>query len=630
MIAMALANRPDVLIADEPTTALDVTVQAQILNLIKDLKDKYGMAVILITHDLTVVRQFSEYVYVMQNGRVQEHNATEALFANPTHAYTKHLLASEPKGTALPLEDGAHETVLEGKEVKVSFTLKRGGFFKPDFFELKAVDNLDIKLMRHETLGIVGESGSGKTTFGQALIRLIGNQGGEIYFDGERIDNKDRQAMRPLRSRMQIVFQDPFASLNPRMSIRQIIEEGLIVNNIGANRADRGDRVRQALQAMQACRTISCSRFPHEFSGGQRQRIAIARAIALEPEFILLDEPTSALDLSASRPRSSTCCASCRTKRASPTSSFQPRPESRAGPVPPRHGDAAWQDRRTGSGCRRPHQPANRIHGPPRSRRLRNSRLAGAFIMANPKITFIGAGSAVFMKNIVGDILQRPALAGATIRLMDINPTRLEESEIIAKKLIATLGVSAQVETYSNQRQSLDGTNFVVVCFQIGGYEPSTVVDFEVPKKYNLRQTIADTLGVGGIMRGLRTVPHLWSICEDMLQVAPDAIMLQYVNPMAINTWAISEKYPPSSRSASATRCRARRWNWRMTSTFRTRKSATSRPASTTWPSISSSSTASPMARIRTSTRTCTAPMPKAARQSRPGTRAAPIRCATR
>jgi len=164
--------------------------------------------------------------------------------------------------------------------------------------------------------------------------------------------------------------------------------------------------------------------------------------------------------------------------------------------------------------------------------------------MANPKITFIGAGSAVFMKNIVGDILQRPALAGATIRLMDINPTRLEESEIIAKKLIATLGVSARVETFSNQRQALDGTNFVVVCFQIGGYEPSTVIDFDIPKKYNLRQTIADTLGVGGIMRGLRTVPHLWSICEDMLQVAPEAIMLQYVNPMAINTWAISEKYP--------------------------------------------------------------------------------------
>lgn len=164
--------------------------------------------------------------------------------------------------------------------------------------------------------------------------------------------------------------------------------------------------------------------------------------------------------------------------------------------------------------------------------------------MANPKITFIGAGSSVFMKNIVGDILHRPALAGAEIRLMDINPTRLEESAIIAGKLVNTLDVPATVKTYSNQREALDGTNFVVVCFQIGGYEPSTVVDFEVPKKYNLRQTIADTLGVGGIMRGLRTVPHLWSICEDMLAVAPDAVMLQYVNPMAINTWAISEKYP--------------------------------------------------------------------------------------
>src|SRR6201991_3854582 len=164
--------------------------------------------------------------------------------------------------------------------------------------------------------------------------------------------------------------------------------------------------------------------------------------------------------------------------------------------------------------------------------------------MANPKIPFIGAGSSVFMKNIVGDILQREALGGAEIRLMDINPQRLEESEIIAGKLVQTLGVPATVKTYTNQREALDGTNFVVVCFQIGGYEPSTVVDFEIPKKYKLRQTIADTLGVGGIMRGLRTVPHLWSICEDMLEVAPEAIMLQYVNPMAINTWAIAEKYP--------------------------------------------------------------------------------------
>ncbi|MCX5479770.1 alpha-glucosidase/alpha-galactosidase [Kaistia geumhonensis] len=164
--------------------------------------------------------------------------------------------------------------------------------------------------------------------------------------------------------------------------------------------------------------------------------------------------------------------------------------------------------------------------------------------MPHPKITFIGAGSSVFMKNIVGDILQRPALAGAEIALMDINAERLEMSEVIARKLVQTLGVPATVTSFSNQREALDGADFVVVCFQIGGYQPSTVVDFEIPKKYGLRQTIADTLGVGGIMRGLRTVPHLWSICEDMLAVCPNAIMLQYVNPMAINTWAISAKYP--------------------------------------------------------------------------------------
>ena len=296
MIAMALANRPDILIADEPTTSLDVTVQAQILNLIKDLKAKYGMAVILITHDLTIVRQFSDYVYVMQNGAVQEHNRTEELFNNPQHRYTRHLLASEPKGNANPISDTS-ETVLEGRSVRVQFTLKRGGFFKPDFFQLVAVDNLDLKLRRHETLGLVGESGSGKTTFGQALIRLIGNQGGEIFFDGKPIHNLDRRGMRPLRSRMQIVFQDPFASLNPRMSIRQIIEEGLIVNDLGGSSRERVDRVRQALRDAGMPDTI-LQRFPHEFSGGQRQRIAIARAIAMEPEFILLDEPTSALDLS--------------------------------------------------------------------------------------------------------------------------------------------------------------------------------------------------------------------------------------------------------------------------------------------------------------------------------------------
>ncbi len=295
MIAMALANRPDILIADEPTTALDVTVQAQILHLIKDLQARYGMAVILITHDLTIVRQFSDYVYVMQNGEAKEHNRTEAVFSNPRHPYTKHLLASEPKGVANPLTEDTG-TILKGDKIRVVFTLRHGGFFSRNYFDLVAVDNLDIELKRHETLGLVGESGSGKTTFGQALIRLISNKGGKIDFDGIEIENYTRQQMRPLRSRMQIVFQDPYASLNPRMSIRQIIEEGLIVNHMGNGR-ERLERVRQALSDA-GMPTNILSRFPHEFSGGQRQRIAIARAIALEPEFILLDEPTSALDLS--------------------------------------------------------------------------------------------------------------------------------------------------------------------------------------------------------------------------------------------------------------------------------------------------------------------------------------------
>ncbi|WP_077963236.1 ABC transporter ATP-binding protein [Ensifer adhaerens] len=296
MIAMALANDPDVLIADEPTTALDVTVQAQILNLIRDLQRELGMAVILITHDLTVVRQFSDYVYVMQYGEVKEHNTTAALFANPLHIYTKRLLSSEPSGAAKPLPDNA-PIILDGRDVKVSFMLKKGGLFRSEFSELVAVDKLSLNLRKHETLGLVGESGSGKTTFGQALIRLLNPDGGEIFFDGIPIHDKDRTQMRPLRSRIQIVFQDPFASLNPRMSIGQIIEEGLIVNGIGENRKERLDRVVDALAAAGMPGNI-LSRFPHEFSGGQRQRIAIARAIALEPEFILLDEPTSALDLS--------------------------------------------------------------------------------------------------------------------------------------------------------------------------------------------------------------------------------------------------------------------------------------------------------------------------------------------
>ncbi|MER9332318.1 ABC transporter ATP-binding protein [Mesorhizobium sp. M0488] len=296
MIAMALANNPDVLIADEPTTALDVTVQAQILNLIRNLQKELRMAVILITHDLTVVRKFSDYVYVMQHGEMCEHNVTERLFADPQHPYTRRLLASEPRGRPQPLPEGCG-TILEASGVRVCFMLRHGTFLKPDWRELVAVDDLDLTLSRHETLGLVGESGSGKTTFGQALLRLIDAKRGEIRFEGKPIQGLSRAEMRPLRSRMQIVFQDPFSSLNPRMTIGQIIEEGLVVNSIGATRRERVDRVREALTSAGMPGDI-LSRFPHEFSGGQRQRIAIARAIALEPEFILLDEPTSALDLS--------------------------------------------------------------------------------------------------------------------------------------------------------------------------------------------------------------------------------------------------------------------------------------------------------------------------------------------
>ena len=296
MIAMALANRPDLLIADEPTTALDVTVQAEILQLIDSLKAKYGMGVILITHDLTVVKQFADQVYVMQHGEVRESGPTDSVFGNPQNPYTRRLLASEPKGVANPLE-GPAETVLKGDKVRVQFMLRKGGMFRGTYHPLVAVDSLSLDLKRGETLGLVGESGSGKTTFGQALIRLIKMDGGAVTFCGHRIEAKTRGEMQPFRSRMQIVFQDPFSSLNPRLSVRQIIEEGLIVNKIGSSRAERFERVKQALRDSGMPDDIG-NRFPHEFSGGQRQRLAIARAVALEPEFILLDEPTSALDLS--------------------------------------------------------------------------------------------------------------------------------------------------------------------------------------------------------------------------------------------------------------------------------------------------------------------------------------------
>ena len=296
MIAMAIANKPDLLIADEPTTALDVTIQAKILLLIEELKAKYGMSVIWITHDLNVVRSISDRVCVMQQGRIVEQGDTTQIFHHPEHPYTKHLLESEPQGTPPPLKDN-QPVSLSGKSVRVVFQIRHGSLFRRKSDELVAVDDVDICVRKGESVGVVGESGSGKTTLGLALIRLINSQEGEIWFGDRRIDNVERKNLRDLRTSVQVVFQDPFSSLNPRMIVRQIIAEGLVINNIGRDDNDREERVRAALLDVQMDPEVM-DRFPHEFSGGQRQRIAIARAMVMQPKFVLLDEPTSALDLS--------------------------------------------------------------------------------------------------------------------------------------------------------------------------------------------------------------------------------------------------------------------------------------------------------------------------------------------
>jgi microcin C transport system ATP-binding protein len=294
MIAMALANEPDLLVADEPTTALDVTIQAQILDLLADLQREMGMAMLLITHDLGIVRRMADRVYVLKNGEVVESGATQELFAAPKHAYTQHLINAEPKGLA-PVTDTSAPVVLETTDIKVWFPIKKG-LLRKTVDHVKAVDGLSLTLRAGETIGIVGESGSGKTTLGLALLRLISSTG-PIAYAGKRIDAYDSAAMRPLRREMQVVFQDPYGSLSPRLSVGQIIEEGLVIQNPELDATGRRERVGLALADVGLDPAMQ-DRYPHEFSGGQRQRIAIARAMVLEPKFVMLDEPTSALDMS--------------------------------------------------------------------------------------------------------------------------------------------------------------------------------------------------------------------------------------------------------------------------------------------------------------------------------------------
>ncbi|MGH6849127.1 MAG: ABC transporter ATP-binding protein [Methylocella sp.] len=294
MIAMALANRPDLFIADEPTTALDVTVQAQILELLKELQARHGMAMLFITHDLGIVRKIADNVAVMQKGKIVETNKVAGLFAAPRHPYTKALIAAEPKGTP-PAVDLAAKTILEARDIRVWFPVKRG-FFRRTIGFVKAVDGVSVSVREAETVGVVGESGSGKTTLGLALLRLISCEGA-IVFLGRPIDGLKFKAMRPLRRDMQIVFQDPYGSLSPRLPVADIVAEGLGVQYKAMTLPRRREIVAQAL-ADTGLDPAAMDRYPHEFSGGQRQRIAIARAIVLEPKFVVLDEPTSALDMS--------------------------------------------------------------------------------------------------------------------------------------------------------------------------------------------------------------------------------------------------------------------------------------------------------------------------------------------
>jgi microcin C transport system ATP-binding protein len=294
MIAMALANEPDILIADEPTTALDVTIQAQILKLLKDLQRRFGMALLLITHDLTIVRKMADRVLLMTQGEIVEQGATKDIFERPQHAYTKHLLAAQPKGLPQAISADA-KVILEAKDIRVWFPVKRGALRRTVRY-VKAVDGVDLSIRAGQTLAVVGESGSGKTTLGLALLRLTESRG-VIRYEGRDIEGLSAGAMRPLRRELQIVFQDPFASLSPRLSLAQIVGEGLTVHGLGGDAASRRTLIEAAMAEL-GLDPASADRYPHEFSGGQRQRIALARAMVLKPRLMVLDEPTSALDMS--------------------------------------------------------------------------------------------------------------------------------------------------------------------------------------------------------------------------------------------------------------------------------------------------------------------------------------------
>jgi microcin C transport system ATP-binding protein len=293
MIAMALANEPDLLIADEPTTALDVTVQAQILALLAEIRARLGMSLLFITHDLGIVRRIADVVCVMNGGKIVEQGPVEQVFTAPKHPYTKALLAAEPKPDPAPPRPNS-PVVISAEDLKVWFPVKRG-LLRHTVGHIKAVDGVSLAVRKGETLGVVGESGSGKTTLGLALLRLISSNG-PIVFLGSNIQGLPFKAMRPFRRDMQIVFQDPFGALSPRMSVGDIVAEGLSVHQKALSRSDREARVVKALRDV-GLDPETRLRYPHEFSGGQRQRISIARAVVLEPNFVVLDEPTSALDM---------------------------------------------------------------------------------------------------------------------------------------------------------------------------------------------------------------------------------------------------------------------------------------------------------------------------------------------